>query len=276
MRLLLISLVAVLAVLPLIANAQQSEFGPPDRTGWPELRMVKQICGGCHALEYYVRDKRSFKIWQLVLENMRNYAAGSATEFSRAEADQLADYLSSSPDELKTIGEHESWDPATGLPYPKPASAQADASPATEVTDPATLAMRPERPRRAMIPMAAPPKSLALARITSYIAVAMLLVLLVTGAIRKKIRASFSPIHHTAALLLFVTIAIHASIHLVEFGPVPVLWLWFGIAAIVVLLATEGAGLLRKQLKKRFLRLHMIGGTLGLLLTILHWIWAYL
>ena len=269
MRLLLISLVGLLVVLPSIADAQESPFDPPDRTGWPELRMVKQICGACHSLEYYVRDERSYKVWQLVLENMRNYAAGSATQFSREEADQLADYLASNPDELKTIGEHEPWDPATGLPYPKPASAQADASPSPEVAGPA-------RPLRAKIPMAAPPKSLRLARITSHIAVAMLLVLLVTGAIRRKIPASFSPIHHTAALLLFVTIAIHAPIHLVEFGPVPVLWLWFGIAAIVTLLATEAAGLLRKQLKKRFLRLHMIGGTLGLILTILHWIWAYL
>lgn len=276
MRLPLIVLVTLLAMLPSIATAQEFDGGPPDRTGWPELRMVKQICGACHSLEYYVQGERTFKIWQLVMEDMRTRSEGTPMQFSRAEANKLAEYLASGPDELQTIGEHEPWDPDTGLPYPKTASEAADASPTSEVATPAAGATRPARPRRPKIPMASPPKSLGLARITSYIAVGMLLVLLVTGVVRKKIRVVFSPIHHTAALILFVTIAIHASIHLVEFGPVPVLWLWFGIGAIVVLLATEGAGLLRKQLKKRFLRLHMIGGTLGLILTILHWIWAYL
>ena len=271
MRLPLIVLVALLAMLPSIANAQEFDGGPPDRTGWSELRMVKQICGACHSLEYYVQGERSFKIWQLVMEDMRTRSEGTPMQYSRAEANKLAEYLASGPDELQTIGEHEPWDPDTGLPYPKTA---ADASYNSEVA--AAAATRPARPRLPKIPMASPPKSLGLARITSYIAVGMLLVLLVTGAIRKKIRVVFSPIHHTAALLLFVTIAIHASIHLVEFGPVPVLWLWFGIAAIVVLLATEGVGLLRKQLRKRFLRLHIIGGTVGGVLTILHWIWAYL
>ena len=261
-------IVITLALLSPIITAQESDFGPPDRTGWSNLRMIKQICGTCHALEYYVIEPRSFKVWELVLERMRTQAAGMAAEYSRGESIQLADYLASNPKELQNISEHAPWDPETGLPYPP------DPATATETTgQPAPRAARPQRPK---IPMAGPPKSLGLAKITSYLAVTMLAVLLVSGMLRKKLKPAFSPIHHTAALLLFVTIAIHASIHLVEFGPVPVLWLWFGIAAIAVLLATEGVGLLRKQLRKRFLRLHMIGGALGAVLTILHWIWAYL
>jgi hypothetical protein len=261
-------IVITLAMLSPIVIAQESDFGPPDRTGWSNLQMIKQICGACHTLEYYVREPRSFKAWELVLENMRTQATGMAAEYSRAESIQLAGYLASNPKELKDIGEHAPWDPDTGLPYSPESTATTETPPAP--------APRAARPQRAKIPMAGPTQSLGLAKITSYLAVTMLVVLFVSGMLRKKLKPAFSPIHHTAALLLFVTIAIHASINLVEFGPVPVLWLWFGIAAIVVLLATEGAGLLRKQLRKRFLRLHIIGGALGGVLTILHWIWAYL
>jgi hypothetical protein len=265
-------IVITLALLSPIVIAQESDFGPPDRSGWSNLRMVKQICGACHSLDYYVVEKRSFKVWELVLERMRTRASGMAAEYSRDESIQLAEYLASNPKELKDIADHAAWDPETGLPYP-PEPTAATETPAAPTDQPAPRTARPQRPK---IPMAGPPKSLGLAKITSHIAVAMLVVLLVSGMLRKKLKPAFSPIHHAAALLLFVTIAIHASIHLVEFGPVPVLWLWFGIAAIVVLLATEGVGLLRKQLRKRFLRLHMIGGALGGVLTILHWIWAYL
>jgi hypothetical protein len=265
-------IVITLAMLSPIVIAQNPNFGPPDRTGWSNLRMVKQICGACHSLDYYVREPRSFKVWELVLERMRTRASGMAAEYSRAESIQLAEYLASDPKELKDIGEHAPWDPETGLPYPPEPTATTE-TPAAPTDQPAPRTARPQRPK---IPMPGPPKSLGLAKITSYLAVTMLAVLLVSGMLRKKLKPAFSPIHHTAALLLFVTIAIHASIHLVEFGPVPVLWLWFGIAAIAVLIATEGVGLLRKQLRKRFLRLHIIGGTLGALLTILHWIWAYL
>ena len=55
-------IVITLALLSPIITAQESDFGPPDRTGWSNLRMIKQICGTCHALEYYVIEPRSFKV----------------------------------------------------------------------------------------------------------------------------------------------------------------------------------------------------------------------
>ncbi len=63
---------------------------------------------------------------------------------------------------------------------------------------------------------------------------------------------------------------------LMRYGGPPVAWYWYGLAAFAVVAVVELVGIFRKKMGRRFLRLHMAGGYIGLLPAILHWVLAWL
>ena len=120
------------------------------------------------------------------------------------------------------------------------------------------------------------PKATGPAKIMGYIAVAILAVMVITGIFRKKIGPSFRRIHGVLAFTFCGLLTVHAVVFLAEYGAPGVLWLWFGIIAAVILAAGELAALLRLQNHKLFVRLHIVAGVSGLILTAAHWVWIYI
>jgi len=83
-------------------------------------------------------------------------------------------------------------------------------------------------------------------------------------------------VHRTAALALMTTAMIHSLYFLMTIGLPSLLWFWMGIGATAVLLATESGGRMRRHLKRVFLKVHIAGAIIGLVATILHWVWIYI
>jgi len=64
---------------------------------------------------------------------------------------------------------------------------------------------------------------------------------------------------------------------LAHYGTPPVLWYLFGAWSFLVLVLAQLQGILRKQFGRLFLRIHIYAvyaGCAGLLLAVLHWVWA--
>ena len=114
------------------------------------------------------------------------------------------------------------------------------------------------------------------ARWTGFLAVAALLGLLGSGFGRKKLKRNFRPLHKRLAWVLFAALAVHGVIYIFEYGTPDVLWYWFGFVGLVVLVAVQVQGKLRRRFKLGPLSLHIAAGCAGLVLSILHWIWAWL
>ena len=75
---------------------------------------------------------------------------------------------------------------------------------------------------------------------------------------------------------LFFALAVHGVIYLFEYGTPNVLWYWFGFGGFILLIVTELQGIVRKRFRKGLLISHIIGACAGLLVSMLHWIWAWL
>jgi len=121
-----------------------------------------------------------------------------------------------------------------------------------------------------------PDKATKLAKDMGYVAVAALVLMIVTGAIRRTMGRSFRKVHCVLAFILCVTLTIHSAVFLAEYGIPSVLWFWFGIIATVILLAVVFSGLLHLKNRKYFVRYHIAVGVAGLFLTAAHWVWIYI
>ncbi len=118
--------------------------------------------------------------------------------------------------------------------------------------------------------------ALRFARLTGFAAVAALIGLLVSGFGRRRLKTNFRPVHKRLAAVLLAALSIHGVIYIFEYGSPNVLWYWFGFAGLVVLIAVQAQGKLRRRYRLGPLSWHIAAGCAGLLLSVLHWIWAWL
>jgi hypothetical protein len=119
-------------------------------------------------------------------------------------------------------------------------------------------------------------RALVWARVSGFAAVACLLGLLVSGFKRRTLKRRFRSVHVALALGLFVTLAIHGTVYIFEYGTPDVLWYRFGLIGFAALVITELQGIVRKRFHKGLLISHITGACVGLVLSILHWVWAWL
>lgn len=260
----------------LAAPAAGGEFG---REAWTDRKLLDHTCNNCHDLYGYYTKDRSVKSWDLTIARMRDYAAGTEQDFSRAEGRRLAAYLASNPSHLKAFTGFDYSAGEDTTPEAEPVSA-ADETSESATTNNAAASQpaaagtrRPAGFRRVVV--RAPSRATGVAKKTGYLAVAALVVLLLTGLIRKRIRTLFRPIHAASALVLFICLSVHGIVYLAEYGAPGVTWLWFGIISLLVLAAAETVGLFRRHLTRLFIPIHAAGGVIGLLLAVLHWVWIY-
>jgi len=114
------------------------------------------------------------------------------------------------------------------------------------------------------------------ARVSGFVAVACLIGLLITGLMSRRLEGGLRKTHALLALGLFLSLATHGLINIVEYGTPNVLWYWFGLVGFLALAVTQFQGILRKRFHKGLLMWHAAGACFGLGLSILHWIWAWL
>jgi hypothetical protein len=260
--------------------------------------LVMTVCTRCHTLIGYVTP-RSHQAWQLTVARMRTYTYTDEQRFSDSEEYGIVGYLGMHFGEGSTITalEHfgEPGDPGVGvIVNSTPATPQEPAAPAVTATPPGSTAtgavvatvqtvsvrstasmpaemqerLRHRGPRVSAV-------LLKVAEFGGYLAVVALLVLVITGHSRLRLKQRFVPLHVAAALTLFLALASHGLIYLVRFGTPPVFWYWFGLGSFAVLVIAEFQGIIRKKFGRWFLRFHVAGGYAGLCLAVLHWIWAW-
>lgn len=276
-------------VLLMCVGTAAATTGQTDERG-----LVVKTCATCHDLDYHITP-RSRKSWELTVYNMRDFIWDGTQKFSDDVADRIVDHLA------EHFGTYSTNSPAvhfagTPSPYgtyytplptdvtdatPTPAtSADMTEQPSPTHAQPIQVAraqMPPEISNRLANPRRKPSPALLLyARHSGYAAVFFLFTLLLSGHSRRRLRTAFRPVHIAAALGLFLSLASHGLIYLLRYGNPPVVWYWYGLAAFCTVVTVEMVGIMRKQMGRRFLRLHMAGGYMGLGLAILHWIWAWL
>ena len=219
---------------------------------------VVATCSGCHAVDQYYMADRSLKAWQLTVKRMQDHCYDQ-DPFTDAEADRITRYLAAHPFE-------------EGHYKPRAAGPRGTTGPTTaaagQTTRPSAAAMGP--PRRS------PAKATLLAKVMGYVAAAALAVMIATGVVRRRIPKVFRKAHGALAFVFCGALTVHASVFLAEYGAPAVLWLWCGIIATVILLASELTGLLRLQNRKLFIRMHISAALIGLALTAVHWVWIYI
>ncbi len=270
--------------------------------------LVVRLCAQCHTLEHYILP-RSPKAWELTVENMRYFIWDDSQRYTDEEAARVVYYLGTHFDEgseldpLDHFGEHSPYDTYAATDPDVPAPVVVEGPPVVAVEEPVetaavaavtapvtgvvAVATAPPQPvagpmpeevrRRLENPRWVPPaEALSSAGIAGYAAVLFLVALLLTGHGRRKLGKRFRHLHAAAALGLFTCLAAHGVIYLLRFGNPAVFWYWCGVASFVVIALVELMGILRKRMGRRFLRLHQLGGYAGLVLAILHWIWAWL
>ena len=224
--------------------------------------LVVSTCSGCHAVDQYYMADRSLKAWELTIKRMQGHYYDQ-DEFTDAEADRISRYLAAHPFEEGHYRPRAAGPTGTTGPTTAPATAPAGAT---------------TRPLAATAPISprSPAKATILAKVMGYIAAAALLVMIATGLARRRIGMLFRKTHGALAFVFCGALTVHASVFLAEYGAPAVLWLWCGIIATVILLASEFTGLLKLQNRKLFVKVHISAGLVGLVLTAVHWVWIYI
>ena len=223
-------------------------------------KLFEKKCTQCHGIQDYDLSNRSLKEWQLTVERMASY--GVEDPYTDEEADEIIAFL--------YIGKHDSKPPGYMNGYEEPSTAAAASQPTTAAATASVVSPKPKRHvswRKS--------RALGVAKFMGYVAVALMACMVASGLARKWIPRNFSSIHVVMAIGLFGALSIHVSVYLCEYGAPGVLWLWFGIAASVLVGLVEFGGLMRARLGGKFIRLHSICGVVGLLLVLLHWFWIY-
>lgn len=311
MRKILVGACLFLAVS--ISPAEASQFQD-------DYKLYSEKCTQCHEMTWYLWP-RSFKGWQLTVENMQTYAYGD-TSFTDEEAERIARFLGDYAGEgLIIVPEGESTSSVdiasidTGTIEPEPVEPtvtelepEVVAAVEPEVVEPEVVEPEPEvvtavepeviepeavEPAAAVATAVQPAKpsvtiplrkriwnpsrnALRVARTSGFIAVICLAGLLFSGFKRRTLKKRFRQVHVKLALGLFVSLSVHGIIYIAEYGTPSVTWYWFGLVGFIALIVTELQGIVRKRFHMGLLMSHIVGACLGLVLSILHWIWAWL
>lgn len=262
------------------------------------LTLFQEKCFNCHDMEFHFWP-RSFKSWQLTVENMRTYAYGD-NAFSKDDGLRIAEFLA------EYVAEGELLKPETEQIQPEPPP-QEDLPPVEPellaVTEPQTetpsetaapMAVASEEPTAPLAAVTMKPtqpsikiplrkriwnpsrNALRGARTSGYLSVIFLTGLLLSGFNRKRLKRRFRKIHVVLALGLFLSLSTHGIIYIAKYGTPSVTWYWFGLIGFIALVTTEIQGIIRKRFHKGLLISHIMGACFGLSLSILHWIWAWL
>lgn len=269
-----------------------------------EREFYETACTACHEMQWHLWP-RSYKSWELTVENMRNYVADESVldyDDCRRITSFLTTYAGEGkinvPDGVEYVEEIEVVEELPVNSEPLPVAEVERAVVDAVVSEPlpvATIETRVELPvvaepvrvKRAAVRsvVAARPLkrlwnpgrgALKAARISGFIAVVCLIGLLVSGFGRRKLKLSFRRLHVKLALGLFLALAAHGIIYLFEYGTPNVLWYWFGFVGLLLLIVTELQGIVRKRFRRGLLISHIIGACAGLAFSILHWVWAWL
>ncbi len=243
-----------------------------DDDEWTGHDLFDQICLNCHDLYTFYGDERSEKGWELTVFNMQDRG-----NFSDEEAYKIIEYLSGGtfdrdyfPEDLEDEKVDETIAVASAPPPVSPTKAQRIAKARKrlqkQIEESNTL-KRYWNPSKSVLKGA---------RLLGYTAIISLALLAVTGYREKKMGSSFKPAHRVLSAILFLSIAVHAVIYIFKYGTPAVIWLWYGIAALIILTASFVLGYARKRLRINFRAVHYGLGALGAGLSILHWIWAWL
>ena len=233
------------------------------------------ICLSCHPHDMFeIQLDRSFKSWELTVFRMQGYA-----DFSDEDAATIIHYLSSGG--LKRDMESLSQPPVVPEVEELPPESVPE-----EIQEEEISADQPVL--RIVEPVSTVPvstfkdlwdpgmKSLFLAKQLGYVSVAFILLLIISGVLRKWLKKRFRIIHRFGAVGLVVCVSIHAIIDLFEYGTPGVLWYWFGLFSTLFLFAGVLSGAIRKAFPKVFLWVHGGVAVSGLVLALLHWVWVYL
>ncbi|MCF7847675.1 MAG: hypothetical protein K9M45_02400 [Kiritimatiellales bacterium] len=264
-----------IAFLLLLATGL-SVFAAEDGGSYKPRGLYDEVCTRCHMQEGYVWE-RSFKAWQATVYTMQGYAFGD-DEFSDEEADIIVDFLTEQGGriEMELLGM---------LPEEEEAStnnavAEVVSGVETErmaVVEVGTNAVAVSKEVRKIKPPGRHRVAFDFsAKVSGYFGFAFLLCSVGTGLGRKKLKKNFRAIHRTAAIALLTTAMLHSVYFLLTLGLPSLLWFQMGIGATAILLATELCGGMRRVLKKTFLKVHITGALIGLVATILHWVWIYI
>lgn len=223
--------------------------------GGDDRGLVIFYCSRCHKADQYYLSERSKKSWELTVKRMQSYYYDyePSEAFSDEQAEQIIEYLAKNP------FSHEAYKPRSGKPA-------LSAPTAGELAAKAKLTATKALPAAATGP----------AKIMGYIATAALALMVLTGLMRRRFGLAFRNTHSVLAFIFCGSLTVHAIVFLAEYGAPAVLWLWFGIIATVILLASEFTGLLHLQNRKLFVKFHTAAGVLGLILTAAHWAWIYI
>lgn len=229
------TLATMVCVVATAASAQQSRDSAAALDGAQEFR---QVCTRCHALEKARgTGRRSLEQWQATVKRMQSHATGGDKAFGDETANRIVAYLA--PERTQTPADQ---------PQPDAGQAQPLVSP-----------VEPEHHGRAEL-------GEALGIVLGLLIVAMI----ASGLARRKLKRRFRPVHATLAVILGAALAGHVVLLLTEVGPPRSAWHWCGTLGLCALLGTAAGGLLRGRLGRHFLKLHMSGAFLALLLAILH------
>jgi hypothetical protein len=267
--------------------------------------LFERVCTSCHDCGWFLWP-RSFKGWELTVDRMQTRAheasgysddgAEGGKSFTDDEAERIVNFLTDFVGDgvlLAATGEAETEPDGTVAEYagtdvelPPPDLVE----PATPDTTEPVVATAQSSPVSASKPHVRMPTSdramkrlwnpsmraLVWARVSGFAAVACLLGLLFSGFKRRTLKQHFRNVHVALALGLFVTLAIHCTVYIFEYGTPHVLWYWFGLIGFGALVTTELQGIVRKRFHKGLLMSHIVVAYVGLVLSILHWIWAWL
>ena len=224
-------------------------------------KLFEEKCTQCHGIQDYDLSNRSLKEWQLVVERMASY--GAEEPYTDEEADEIIAFL--------YLGKHDPKPPGYMYEYEEPGAKSVASQPAPA---PASAPAVPPKPKLRVSWRKS--KATGVAKFMGYVAMVVMALMVATGLSRKTLKRNFSSIHTVLAIALFGALSIHVSVYLCEYGAPGVLWLWFGIAASVLIGLVEFGGLMRRKLGANFIRIHSICGVVGLVLVLLHWFWIYI
>jgi hypothetical protein len=251
---------------------------------------VIRLCTSCHGCEIYM-SARSEKAWELTVSRMNDYAKNSNEAYTDEQSARVVRYLATYFGEDSTLEVVTHFDPSKD-PHKESGQSLAvvTSSVPVHVASPVSLLpaegkvpqqvqkeLPPEIRERLAHPRWKPNRVLKrVAEGGGYLAVFCSCAMFITGHFRMRLKRRFRPIHISFALGLFIALAAHAIIYLLQYGTPPVLWYWFGFISFAVLVLAEVQGLIRKRFGPVFLKIHVAAGYLGFTLAILHWVWAWM
>lgn len=246
----------------------------------------ERICFQCHSMDNFMYG-RSRKAWELTVDRMRNYTYGEQ-KFEDSEAELITSYLGDRYGEDYYRGNEVS----SKEPEPMPFQAPVPGPVSVKAPEQEQVPVKSQEFAEVVVPKILPTTAqltaekgiwwrpsqgwLVFAKVSAYAACFALAGLFLTGLNRKRFALNFRRVHVVFALTLFMSLFAHCTIFILRYGGPSVLWYWFGVLSTFAVVVTEVQGLLVKKFGRVLLVFHKTGAWLGLIMMVLHWIWAWL